>query len=128
MNVGMDPMGARPRTAVRERAPLGSTTGVLRAQRVRAGASVRTGIVGWWLNLTAPPVPGRVLPLRERERLRKAELTSFSILAVFLFLLALVSNSLAHPSTAQAVIVMAVGLVVAAFLNRAGWTRTAASI
>jgi hypothetical protein len=58
--------------------------------------------------------------------LRKAELTSYSILAVFAFLLALVSNSLADPSTAQAVLFMAIGLTVAAILNRFGWTLIAA--
>src|SRR5690348_15096715 len=61
-----------------------------------------------------------------RERLRKAELTSFSILAVFFLLVSLVSNSLAHPSTAQVVGTMALGLFVAAVLNRAGWSRVAA--
>jgi hypothetical protein len=39
---------------------------------------------------------------------------------------ALVSNSLAHPSTAEAVGIMAVGLVIAALLNRSGHTRAAA--
>ena len=86
----------------------------------------RWGLVGWWLNLTAPAWPRRTLPIGERERLRKAELTSFSILAVFLLLVSLVSNSLAHPATAQAVLVMGAGLVVAGVLNRRGNTRTAA--
>ncbi|MGZ6321307.1 MAG: hypothetical protein ACXWQR_18655, partial [Ktedonobacterales bacterium] len=88
--------------------------------------SERRGIVGWWLNLTAPPVPSHVLLVGERERLRKAELTSFSIIAVFVFLIALVSNSLADPATAQAVGIMAVGLLIAAILNRTGRTRAAA--
>lgn len=102
-------------------------TGMLRsAGGVNPGLVRRRGVVGWWLNLTAPPRPNRTLPIGERERLRKAELTSFSILAVFLLLVALVSNSLAHPSTAQAVGVMALGLFVAALLNRGGRTRAAA--
>jgi hypothetical protein len=67
-----------------------------------------------------------VLPISERERLRKAELTSFSIIAVFIFLIALVSNSLEDPATAQAVGIMAVGLFIAAVLNRTGRTRAAA--
>jgi hypothetical protein len=86
----------------------------------------RRGLVGWWLNLTAPRWPAHPIPMKERERLRKAELTSFSILAIFAFLLALVSNSLAHAATAQAVILMGVVLLIAAILNRAGWTRSAA--
>ncbi|HEX8035875.1 MAG TPA: hypothetical protein VF510_18610 [Ktedonobacterales bacterium] len=88
--------------------------------------SERRGIVGWWLNLTSPPIPTHVLTITERERLRKAELTSFSIIAVFVFLIALVSNSLADPATAQAVGIMAVGLLIAAILNRTGRTRAAA--
>lgn len=85
-------------------------------QRIR-----RPGIAGWWLDLTAPPLPRALgsISIEERERLRKAELTSVSILAIMAFLLALVSNSLADPSTGQAVATMAVVLVVAAVLNRA---------
>lgn len=86
----------------------------------------RSGIVGWWLNLTAPPRPAVIHSIVERERLRKAELTSFSILAVFVFLVTLVSNSLADPSTGQAVGTMALGLIIAAALNRIGRTRIAA--
>src|SRR5690242_5694243 len=86
----------------------------------------RAGLVGWWLNLTAPSWPDRSLPIQERERLRKAELTSFSILAIFAFLIALVSNSLADLTTAQAVGLMAIILLVAAILNRTGRTRAAA--
>src|SRR5579859_486118 len=86
----------------------------------------REGLVGWWLNLTAPPWPAYSIPVKERERLRKAELTSFSILAIFAFLIALVSNSLADPTTAQAVGLMAIFLLIAALLNRTGRTRAAA--
>jgi hypothetical protein len=64
--------------------------------------------------------------VQERERLRKAELTSFSILVIFAFLIALVSNSLAHAATAQAVMLMGICLLIAAILNRTGLTRTAA--
>lgn len=84
------------------------------------GISSRRGLVGWWLNLTAPPVPRLLTSVDARERLRKAELTSFSILAVFFFLIALVVNTLADVATAQAVIIMAVGLVIAAVCNRLG--------
>ena len=86
----------------------------------------RVGLFGWWLNLTAPPWPEHSIPTQERERLRKAELTSFSILAIFAFLIALVSNSLADLTTAQAVGLMAIILIVAALLNRTGRTRAAA--
>jgi hypothetical protein len=88
--------------------------------------SKRTGIAGWWLDLTAPPRPNGVVLLFERERMRKAELTSYSILAVFFFLLILVSDTFTQPSARFAVIAMAIGLCIAALFNRAGWTRTAA--
>ena len=88
--------------------------------------SKRSGILGWWVDLTAPPQSNRFSSVAMRERLRKAELTSYSILAVFAFLIALISNSLASPSTATAVVVMAIGLIIAAVLNRVGLTRTAA--
>jgi hypothetical protein len=86
----------------------------------------REGLLGWWLNLTAPRWPNYSIPISERERLRKAELTSFSILATFACLIALVSNSLADPTTAEAVGLIGIFLLVAAILNRTGRTRTAA--
>lgn len=82
--------------------------------------------MGWWIDLTAPPLTEGPLRLDQRERLRKAELTSYSILGVFAFLVALVSNSLASMSTAQAVVTMAVFLIITAILNRAGRMRAAA--
>lgn len=86
----------------------------------------RSGLVGWWLNLTAPPRPTHVVSVAARERLRKAELTSFSILAIFAFLIALISNSLADPANAEAVGAMAIFLFIAALLNRTGHTASAA--
>jgi hypothetical protein len=86
----------------------------------------RRGPMGWWIDLTAPPLRQGPLPVDQRERLRKAELTSYSILGVFAFLVALVSNSLASAATAQAVGTMAVFLFIGALLNRTGHVRLAA--
>lgn len=86
----------------------------------------RKGIVGWWLDLTAPPRPNRTLASAESERLRKAELTSLSIIPIFLLLIALVSNSLESLATAKAVIAMAIVLIITAVLNRFGLVRLAA--
>jgi len=86
----------------------------------------RTGVLGWWVDLTAPQRPTGIISITQRERLRKAELTSYIILAVFAFLIALISNSLASPSTAEAVGTMAIGLIIAGVCNRLGATRTAA--
>jgi hypothetical protein len=88
--------------------------------------SLRSGLSGWWLNLTAPPEPAHILSHAQSERLRKAELTSLTLIPVFAFLIALVSNSLVSAATAEAASVMAVVLIIAAVLNRAGYTRTAA--
>lgn len=96
------------------------------AAKVEARLSKRSGLSGWWLDLTAPPRPGGSVSLAVRERIRKAELTSYSILAVFILLVILVSYTLTQPSARIAIIAMAVGLCVAAVLNRSGWTRTAA--
>lgn len=97
-----------------------------KAVKVDARLRKRFGLAGWWLDLTAPPRPGGIVSLADRERIRKAELTSYSILAVFILLLILVSYTLTQPSARIAIIAMAVGLCIAALLNRAGWTRTAA--
>jgi hypothetical protein len=98
----------------------------LKGEEENRGIVRREGLVGWWLSLTAPAWPSHPIPISERERLRKAELTSFSILAIFAFLLALVSNSLADATTAQVVGLMAIFLLIAAILNRTGRTRVAA--
>jgi hypothetical protein len=90
----------------------------------------RTGWLGWWVDLTAPPLPANwaSLPAGQSERLRKAQLTSYSILAVALFLATLFSNSIADPGTASAVVLMAVFLLITALLNRFGVTRVAAFV
>lgn len=86
----------------------------------------RTGMLGWWVDFTAPPRPTGLISITQRERLRKAELTSYILLAVFAFLITLISNSLASQSTAVAVGTMAIGLIIAGVFNRLGATRTAA--
>lgn len=86
----------------------------------------RKGLVGWWLNMTAPPEPLGIISRQQSERLRKAELTSLALVPVFGFLIALVSNSLESPATAEAVGVMAIILLIAAALNRAGRVQVAA--
>lgn len=86
----------------------------------------RKGVLGWWLNLTAPRPPMNTALLKERERIRKAELTSIGMLAIFACLVALVSNSLADVTTAEAVVAIAIALLIAAICNRTGHTRVAA--
>ena len=86
----------------------------------------RSGLVGWWLNLTAPPPPTGPVSRDVSERLRKAELTSLSLLPMLALLIALVSNSLVSLATAQAVGLMGIVLVITAALNRSGYVRVAA--
>jgi len=92
----------------------------------RHGVLPRRGPLGWWLVLTAPVWPIRELPLEDRERLRKAELTSLSILAALLLLAVLASANATSLPTLDAILAAAIGLVVAAFFNRFGWTSAAA--
>ena len=86
----------------------------------------RTGLFGWWFDLTAPRRPAGVLPVMREEWLRRAEVTSYMILFVYAAILALIANSLASATTAYAIVFMSVGLIVAAFCNRVGWTGVAA--
>jgi hypothetical protein len=123
MHYGPDtPLQNRPQSYARD--PYASVRAAAggggRGPAPQAGAVRRAGVLGWWLDLTAPKVPQGPLSLDAREGLRKAELTSITILLVMAFLLALVSNSLADPSTGQAVSTMAAGLVIAGILNRTG--------
>lgn len=88
----------------------------------------RQGILGWWLNLTAPPRPQEMSSLQVRERVRKSELISLVSAFVAAFLLALLSNSLSDPSTAVAAIIMGIALTVALIFNRLGKIQLAAYI
>lgn len=93
---------------------------LLRAQRSTGDMALfrRTGIGGRWLDWTAPPRPGGYMTPLGRERLRRAELASFCFLGLFVFLVFLLSNSLADPATGEAVGAMFVTTVVCLLLNR----------
>src|SRR5689334_17793798 len=86
----------------------------------------RTGLLGWWLNLTAPPRLADDASIKQKERVRKAELTSFSILAIFILVVGLVTNGKADLATGESVALMAFFLLIAAILNRRGHTTAAA--
>lgn len=88
----------------------------------------RKGLFGWWFALTAPERPDDMNMLETREFVRRGEMTSLTILAVFLFLAGIVSNSLSDPSTAEAAVVMAGALVISAVFNRLGRITVAAYI
>ena len=88
----------------------------------------RKGPFSWWFGLTAPPRPTNMSSLETREFIRRGEMTSLTILAVFLFLAGIISNSISDPSTAEAAVVMACALVVTAIFNRGGRIAVAAYI
>jgi hypothetical protein len=88
----------------------------------------RTGILGTWLNLAAPPPISALATYEERERQRKAELSAYVALGVIIIGLALIPNALQHAANLYAIpAIFALG-VGAAILNRKGFTRTAAVI
>lgn len=88
----------------------------------------RKGFLGWWFALTAPPRPADMSSFRTREYTRRGEMTSLTILAVFLFLMGIISNSLSDPSTAESAVVLVIALVIAAIFNRYGRVSVAAYI
>src|SRR5258706_5231185 len=77
---------------------------LLRAQRSTGDMALfqRSGLSGWWLHWTAPPHPSGYISPLGRERLRRAELASFCFLGLFVFLVFLLSNSLADQATGEA--------------------------
>src|SRR5258706_9720400 len=93
---------------------------LLRAQRSTGDMALfrRSGIGGWWLDWTAPPHPGGYISPLGCERLRRAELASFCFLGLFVFLVFLLSNSLADQATGEAVGAMFITTVVCLLLNR----------
>jgi hypothetical protein len=93
---------------------------LLRAQRSTGDMALfqRSGLSGWWLHWTAPPHPSGYMSPLGRERLRRAELASFCFLGLFVFLVFLLSNSLADQATGEAVGAMFITTVVCLLLNR----------
>jgi hypothetical protein len=90
----------------------------------------RRGLLGVWLNLTAPPPASALASVAERERLRKAELSAYVAFGILLLGLALIPNGLQQQqhSTLFGVILIALAGVGAAILNRANHTVAAAII
>ncbi|MBE3560243.1 MAG: hypothetical protein IMW89_13620 [Ktedonobacteraceae bacterium] len=87
----------------------------------------RKGILGRWLNLTAPPRPADMSSLTVREYVRKAELTSVTIIAIFAFLVAITSNNLTGGLIGMLpIVLMAVMLAIAGWFNRKGHIYIAA--
>jgi hypothetical protein len=86
----------------------------------------RTGAVGAWLALTAPPQAPTSASVAERERRRKAELSAYVIFGVLLMGIALIPSGLGNRPTLISAILIIVAAGVAAALNRADRTTAAA--
>ncbi len=88
----------------------------------------RSGLVGWWLRLTAPPGAQQYDQANNhlaRERLRRSQLTSWMAPFVFFAPLLLLQQA-GDPGTLMAIIVLAATSILALFLNRAGKQTLAA--
>lgn len=93
-----------------------------------AQAERRRGLTGAWLDLVAPPPAPAGAALAERERVRRAELSSYVLLGVLLVGLALIPNGLANfPTLVSAGIIIA-SAVAAGLLNRTDHTMSAALV
>jgi len=80
----------------------------------------KRGPMTWWLNLAAPPRRVYLPNPTERERIRRAEITGYMIATSTVFLLLVLLNGRADPSTVQAIIVMVAVLTITTVLNRTG--------
>jgi|GEM_PF-1386317 len=80
----------------------------------------KRGPMTWWLNMAAPPRRVELPNPSERERIRRAEITGYMIATSAVFLLLVLLNGRADPSTIQAIIVMAAVLTITTVLNRTG--------
>lgn len=90
-----------------------------------------SGIVGWWLGLTAPHVSGPVTTTRAREYLRRGRLLSMlQLTAVILTALLLPRGFLPvlDPGTLAGVGLFALILIISMILNRSGRLTAAASL
>lgn len=86
------------------------------------------GRFGWWLRLTAPPGAqqyDKALTHQERERLRRANLTSFTAPFVFLSPLLLLQQA-GDMGTMVAIVTLMSASIIALFFNRAGHQVVAA--
>lgn len=86
---------------------------------------VRTGPLGWWLSLTAPPRPLDMSSLATREIMRRAECTSLSLLGFGGGLLFLLSTRLSDPSTWLTALLTVSTLCICALANRRNNVRFA---
>ena len=86
----------------------------------------RSGLVGWWLNLTAPPRPANMGTYRAREYIRRAELVSFMLISYFFYETAIIFNSAGYVRGGMIQTVMVLVITLLAILNRRGYVRSAA--
>ena len=82
--------------------------------------------VNIWLRLTSAVARLPQQSLDQREGLRRNRLTSWILLGMFVLVCLLIPAGIGSPSTAVAIGIAGVGLVLASVFNHAGWTTAAA--
>ncbi len=81
--------------------------------------------VNWWLRLTSAGWDQPQETIEQRERVRRSRLTSWIILGLLIMLLAFIPAGLQDPASLLAMPLGAIGLVIAAALNRYGFVSAA---
>jgi hypothetical protein len=97
----------------------------------RAGASVPltpTAGTNWWLRLTSSGWDRPLVTIEERELARRSRLTSYIILGLIAGDLVLIPVGGGDPTSLVAIIVVGIGLAIAAVLNRNGWIIAAGTL
>lgn len=79
----------------------------------------------WWLRLTSSGWNKPQQSLRQRETLRRSQLTAWIILGLLITDLLLIPLGLQDPTTLTAVVVAGLGILGSAILNRLGYTNAA---
>ena len=97
----------------------------------RAGASVRlppTAETNWWLRLTSSGWDRPLVTIEDRELARRSRLTSYIILGLIAGDLILIPVGGGDPTSLVAIIIVGIGLMIAAVLNRNGWIVAAGTL
>jgi hypothetical protein len=97
----------------------------------RAGASVLLPLAArtnWWLRLTSSGWDRPLVTIEDRELARRSRLTSYIILGLIAGDLILIPVGGGDPTSLVAIIVVGIGLAIAAVLNRNGWIVAAGTL
>jgi hypothetical protein len=79
----------------------------------------------FWLRLTSAVAYLPQKTVEQREQVRRNRLASWIILGMFVLVILLSPAGIGSPSTAAAIVIAFVGLIVCSIFNHAGWTTAA---